>query len=298
MGTFIVFHQTIVELFKLTGVKSRRYWEALAYIVYGPTLSKKGKKQKKYWWHDVASGSPSTIDPFFQGKGGDDKDRPYTTPQERLIQGFLLRGVGDSPVTDISDSDIRNVIQVIRFAELNQGDKGLARISELLDELIRTAPHSSTFLIQQVSHIKQEHPRSRVTELLDEWIATLSADASSDNVKPAALAIWRAELNQRYFQAILRAERELANALKSAEFQYVSHLSWFSSGTALIEALLVPVVLWSISNSTNSSGYETSLKIHDYLIAFILSFGVLATAPRGTKSLLDAVIGLGNRMKG
>ncbi len=39
LGAFAVLHQAIVELFKLTGVKSRRYWEALAYIVSGPNLS-------------------------------------------------------------------------------------------------------------------------------------------------------------------------------------------------------------------------------------------------------------------
>lgn len=295
LGAFVVLHQAIVELFKLTGVKSRRYWEALAYIVYGPTLSQGGKKQARRLRSDVFSSQPSTIDPFFLGERADRTTRPYTSPQERLIQSFLLRGVGDSPVTDVSDADIRNVIQVVRLAELNQGDSGLAVTSELLDELLRTAPHDPAFIAQQFLHIKQEHPTSILISLLDKWISDLPSLLVQGNVKPATLAVWRAELNQQYFQAILRAERELPNALKAAEFQYVRHLGKFSLLTAGIGAISVTVLLAGLEAD---SKLKVSLDWYDYLIAFGLSAGVLATVPRGTKSLLDAVIGLGNRMKG
>ena len=294
LGAFVVLHQAIVELFKLTGVKSRRYWEALAYIVYGPTLSRKGTRQPKNWTNDIRSGRPSTVDPFFQGKGSGE-NQPYTNPQERLIQSFLLRGVGDSPVTDISDSDIRNVIQVVRFVEMNQGDRGLAVVSELLDEFIRTAPHNSTFITQQLSHIKREHPSSIVKALLKKWLSDLPPSSTPGDVKPATLAVWRSELNQQHFQAILRAERELPNALKAAEFQYVRHLGIFSLLAAVIGALLVTVLLAQLAADPKLA---VSLHWYDYAIALGLSIGVLATVPRGTKSLLDAVIGLGNRMKG
>lgn len=294
LGAFVVLHQAIVELFKLTGVKSRRYWEALAYIVYGPTLSQGGKKQARRIQSDVFSSRPSTVDPFFQGKGSGEKE-PCTNPQERLIQSFLLRGVGDSPVTDISDSDIRNVIQIVRFVEMNQGDRGLAVVSELLDELIRTAPHNSTFITQQLSHIKREHPGSVVKALLKKWLSDLPPSATPSDVKPATLAVWRSELNHQHFQAILRAERELPNALKAAEFQYVRHLAKFSLLAAGIGAVTVTALLVGL---VADSKPKVSLVWYDYLIAFGLSAGVLATVPRGTKSLLDAVIGLGNRMKG
>jgi hypothetical protein len=203
-----------------------------------------------------------------------------------------LRGVGDSPVTDVSDADVRNVIQVARFAEMNQGDRGVAVTSELLDELLRTAPHNATFVVQQLLRITQEYPTSRVVALLNKWKSDLSTLPSPSDVKPATLTIWRTELNQQYFQAILRAERELPNALKAAEFQYVRHLAKFSSLAAAIEALFVTTILASLTSCS------IPLAWYDYVLALILSFRVLATVPRGTKSLLDAVIGLGKRMGG
>lgn len=285
LTALVPFHQAIVEVFKLTGVQSRRYWEALAYIVYGPTLtSDKTRRKKKY--RDAVSSVPSTIDPLLINS------KVQTTPQERLIESFLLRGVGDSPVTDISDSDIQNMIQVIRFAEMQQGDRGLAFASELLDELIRTVPHTSDFLIHRLTQLRRDNPHSRVGELIDKWVSELQTTApgkSPKEVRPAVLFIWRNELNLAYFPAILRAERELPNALKAAEFQYVRHLSRFSSGVAGIEAMLAVMMLNKL---------QDTLKMLDLGIALVLCFGVLVSVPRGTKSLLDAVIGLGNRMKG
>ncbi|MEQ1794314.1 MAG: hypothetical protein ABL970_09010 [Nitrospira sp.] len=284
---FVPFHQSVVEIFKLTGTKTRRYWEALAYIIYGPTLSS-GKPQNKSKYMPTISSFPATIDPLLR-----DNDA-HTTPQERLIQSFLLRGVGDSPVTDISDSDVKNVIQVIRFATMKK-DPGLSFASELIDELIRTAPHSPTFLTQRFSSLLKDYPDSQpVRTLTRKWIEeidALRATSAQLDIKPAILFMWRNELNLKFFPAILRAERELPNALKAAEFQYVSHLSRFSSSIAGAEALIISGLFTGLQK-------EACWLSLDTIAVLALSFGALITAPRGTKSLLDAVIGLGNRMKG
>lgn len=288
VAMFVPVHQSIVEIFKLTGAKPRRYWEALAYIIYGPSDAKNEPWSTRYRrkFKYAASRFPFSAEPLLKGY------EAHTTPQERLIESFLLRGVGDSPITDISDSDVKNVIQVIRFAKMHD-DPGLAFISELVDELIRTAPHNPQFLNQRISRILSDYPKSEaVRTLTNKWIKDikdlLAANAQSD-IKPAILFMWRNELNLKYLPAILRAERELPNALKAAEFQYVRHLSLFSTVLAAIEAFII-------------TGLFTSLQSHpswsDWIVVLLLSFGALITTPRGTKSLLDAVIGLGNRMKG
>ncbi len=285
---FVPLHQSIVEIFKLTGAKPRRYWEALAYIVYGPTNARKQpwrtryKRTLKY----AASRFPFAAEPLLKGY------EAHTTPQERLIESFLLRGVGDSPITEVSDSDVKNVIQVIRFVTMEE-DPGLAFTSELIDELTRTTPHSPTFIIQRLSQILSDYPASEaVRTLASKWIEDINdlraANAQSD-IKPAILFMWRNELNLKYLPAILRAERELPNALKAAEFQYVRHLSWFSTVIAAIEAFIITGLFTSLQSDPSWS---------DWIVALLLSFGVLITTPRGTKSLLDAIIGLGNRMKG
>ena len=35
LSLFTVVHQAVVELFKLTGVRARRYADALAFVIYG-----------------------------------------------------------------------------------------------------------------------------------------------------------------------------------------------------------------------------------------------------------------------
>ncbi len=283
VAVFVPLHQALIEVFKLTGAKTRRYWEALAYIVYGPTLTKSGEVRSRHNAKDMIARFPTTVEEDLRS------DKLPTTPQERLIQSFLLRGVGDSPVTDISDSDVKNVIQVIRFLDM-QDRPGIGFACELLDDLLRTIPHSGSFVDQRIQQLRAKFQDYQpVMELTQNWLDDLATQKNPAEVKPAVLVMWRNELNLRYSPAVLRAERELPNVLKAAEFQYVQQLSIVSAILAFAETIVIALVYREMIG--------TEFRSLDLFVIVPLSFGALVTLPRGTKSIIDAIMGLGNRLR-
>jgi len=291
-GAFIPIHQAIIEIYKLWGTKARRYWEALAYIVYGPELKPGDLQEWRRSWPDAVKGFffsvPTTLHPRFRKEWGHG-------PQARLIQSFLIRAIGDSPVTEISDADVKNVAQIARMVR----PKKIRRVSELLDEMIRSVPTKLDVAIAQLEALPKENEENEditpkeneeVTALIGTWIKKLEdmkRQNISETVVPGFFMIWRNQFVERFLPGIIRAEKELANAIKASEFRYHRELAWVSAGFAALEAILISAFL--VSPQPRLSWFLTS-------IAF--AAGALILAPRGTKSLLDAVIGIGSRLKG
>ena len=272
VGSFVVVHQALIELYKLVSrYKMRRYWEALAYVVYGPEMKPDEDREWRPARMDRVRGAfarlPSTLSPKVRSRWSEGSE-------DRLIQSFLLRAVGDNPVTDISDSDIKNVIEIARQAA--EGEAG--EVSRLLEDLVRSGTRSGTEIIATFERLHLTDPR--VSEWVTQWIRGL---ADAQDISAALLVALQNQFDTTFVPGILRAKRELANALKAAEFQYHRNLHGASTVLAAVEGLVISCVL--------------KLGGIDFLISAVVAFGLLLVLPRGSKSLTDAVIAIGSRMK-
>ena len=267
-----LFHQAIVELFKfLSKSKARHYYQALAYIVYGP-LRAFGWTQSSA--HVVRSlFRKQWLVPADLGAGG--QAEWAQGPQARLIESFLLRSVGDSPVTELSDADVENVARIARLKASSE----VRRTIDLLESLLARGTSTRTEVVQALKTIKA---KGVVGREISGWIAHLQ---ESEVPVGALLEVWRREFIEKHLAGEVRARTELSNALRAAELRYHRTLARFSQTLALAEAIGVALVL---------GGQDHYL---EKAVAGAVAFGALIVTPQGTKSLLDAVIGLGARLK-
>jgi hypothetical protein len=254
---FTPVHQALLEVFKQFGLRARQYWEALAYIVYGEDWAKGGRR-----W-TFTTHVPNSIGTI--GKEW------ANGPQGRLIESFLLRSVGDTPSTDLSDADIANTARVARLAAGHAG-----RVGGVLDDLVRVVPRSSQELVRVLEALQEDGGDRAVNEQLRAW-ADLARD--EPDVSPARLLVWRAQFNQKFLPGVIRAEVELPNALKSAEYRYHWYLRWASMVLAAIEGLVIAAA-WAFNP-----------------FAWLVAAGLLFVFPQATKSLTDALVGIGKRFR-
>lgn len=276
---FIPIHQAGVEIFKLFGTKTKEYFEALKYIVFGPEKEKEKLRANyadslKYWlgerWFSELGRTPRELDPGVRGKW-------VSGPEARLIESFLLRSLGDSPVSEISDSDIKNVVRIARQSAPEEVQKAI----EALEYLLAKKQNDPKKALEV---LKLAEPKGKLAGDIKEWTDKLKTLDAKDGTVEIHLDQWRRATVEKYLPGELRAKNELANALKSAEFRYHQTLFWFSTLLAAAESLV-------ISRITDASGLVV-------FAVFLVSFGALILAPRGTKSLLDAIVGIGSRLKG
>lgn len=139
IALFSIVHQAMLELYKLLSrYKMRRYWDALAYVVYGPDARVDAQTPDATNRPDAAgyravSALKRPIGAFSRMPIDlNERAQRELSRGDRLIESFLLRAVGDSPVSEISDSDIRNVIEMAREIA---GPAG--HISRMFEDLIR-----------------------------------------------------------------------------------------------------------------------------------------------------------------
>lgn len=267
VGSFTLVHQALIDLFKLTGIRARRYAEALAYIVFGRTTPPPGavaRRRSFVMWGALPANWPAAV--FGSWQEG---------PEATLIQSFLLRTVGDSPVADVSDSDIENAVRIARRV----AGPELERASLLLDELVRRGVTKADDIAMALGSLS---PTSApLVALVQRWLGEI---AGQPVISVALLADWRRELNQRLIPGVERAQAELANALKAAEYRYHGELHLCSLALAIIEGAAIGCL--SASDSS------------EMLLNGIVAAGLLLVLPRGTKSLTDALLGIGARLRG
>jgi hypothetical protein len=294
---FIPVHQAILEVYKLTGAKQRRYWEALVYIVYGP----RGRPT----WADTVRIVPVSLDALAQGS----RTKWMKGPQVDLIQSFLLRAVGDSPVPDVSDADIRNVIEVARLS----APWPIQQLSRMLEQMTRAQMSADTAeaLIDSVVIDNAENQplegfeshaewTARVREMIERWRDALNdvrerAAETGDPpiVNAAMMMLWEEAFNERFLKGAVRARRELANALKAAEFRYHEVLFRWSTVLAVAEAVVLAWMTQALFGTTT-----TPFKPWHLWAVGAMAFAATILGSRGSKSLLDAIIGIGSRLKG
>lgn len=274
---FIPVHQGLIELYKLLGAKVRRYYEALAWIVYG---------------HDTPSSDPEVkpvglMEGFRTGARlvpeelGPACRRDWVRGvQRRLIESFVLRAVGDSPVAEVSDADIENVVAVVRAAAPPE----VRRTVEVLEGLLESGISDPEAAARALGGIE---PKGRVEDEVRGWIAELTDAATSGRSIGPLLAAWRRSFLERHLPGELRARTGLASALKSAELRYHRDLARVSGALAAVEAIAVCLFV---------GVFEGGIAV--FLVTALVPFGVLLLAPRVTKALLDAVIGVGTRLRG
>ena len=121
----------------------------------------------------------------------------------------------------------------------------------------------------------------KVIEQLKEWQKVL--ENKGENVNPVFYFVWQNEFTREFLSGVIRAEKELGNALKAAEFMYNFQIKLVSASFALFEAILIVCWLNPVKEYT--------------LIGGAFSFGVLFLGSAAGKGLLDAVIGIGSRFK-
>ncbi|MDT4329160.1 hypothetical protein ACQE3E_07920 [Methylomonas sp. MED-D] len=279
-ATFIPFHQGIIELWKLFGSRTRRYWEALNYIVYGTENGFDDNEELKRSASDILKGFVVGIPTTFPKRIRDHYKK--SGKQTRLIQSFLLRSVGDSPITEVSDADIRNVSDISKL----MAPLGVQQTATALDELIRLNirnPNDAQNILDAVLTTLDDHKDKILKNTLRNWINILSTEGQ--DVSPALFYVWRVQFIESFLPGVIRAERELANALKSAEFRYHRQLRSFSAFLAFIEAISINFV------------FIASCSFYTQIIGFLFGFGALTLGSEAGKSLLQTIVGIGARFR-
>jgi hypothetical protein len=130
----------------------------------------------------------------------------------------------------------------------------------------------------------------KLDKQLSIWIAYLESEGS--DINPARLYVWRRSFIETFIPGIVRAERELGNALKAAEYRYVRQLRFFSHSVATIETIWVnfyAVSSFFFQETIIESSYKT--------LGAVLTYGILILGPEFGKGILQAVTGLGSRLK-
>ncbi|MCW5893082.1 MAG: hypothetical protein KIT14_21415 [bacterium] len=282
IGLFAPVHQALVELFKLTGVKVRRYWEALLYIVYGSVYGA-GEGPR---WALLANKPIGTIP---AGLSPELRRDWWDGPQRRLIESFVLRAVGDDPVSDVSDADVQNVTRIALMA----AGPDCREVVEGLDQLIRSGARERGEISIGLEAFTPED--ARIRETVARWLEMLG---QVERVNPGLLQTWRDAFVEAFVPGVMRAERELANAIKAAEYRYHRQLHWASIAFAAVEAGLVTAMLRNAPLDGPPAAMPDTWSVSAMPVVFLAAFGLLLVAPRVSKSLTDSLVGLGARLRG
>ena len=271
---FSIFHQAIIELAKsLFGIRTRQYYRAMNYVVYGET---------------AAAALPVRISSSFLTVPYDiqSRERWRTGAVSHLVDSFILRGLGDKDETEITDADIRNVVSVVRESHPGQG-----AVLELLDLLIRREEDDTEPVRRLLGERRREAGSAGEPDWsrrVGEWIDALPPNQKDDTL-PVRLSVWRDRFVHDYLPGEMRARSGLRNALKAAEYRYHHAVAQITLILALFESIAILRLLASESKAVDPTYVAVGV--------FIASFGALNVVPRGTKSLLDLIMGLGSRIR-
>ena len=266
-AAFVPLHQGIIELFKLLSrMKQRRFYQQLAYIVFGDSAK-------------LPFGKRTILDPFPCAS-----EKWRTGPQSRLIEAFLARGVGDDPVTEISDADVENVCRISRLAAPDFVQELLHLLDQLLEGRLTDGNAAADFLEE---FNRKHNEDEQVQQKLKDWITRLKG--KDDQTATVLLYRLREDIVAEYVPGETRARAELGNAMKAAEYRYHNDIGWASFVLAILESV---AVVWLVQLGHCGPGEAAFL-----VFAFFLVLATLLIAPRGTKGLLDAVIGIGAKLK-
>ncbi len=281
IAVFAPVHQGLIELFKLTGVKVRRYWEALLYVVYGNVYGPRETPPSPLLLNKPMGTIPA-------GLTEETRRSWWDGPQRRLIESFVLRAVGDDPVTDISDADIRNVIRIALMA----AGPDCRQIVEGLDDMIRSGVRERADIEAGLAAFT---PRdAAVLATVEDWKKTVEKATA---VSPALLVAWREAFVEGFVPGVVRAERELGNAIKAAEYRYHRQLHWATVVFALAEAGMIAGLLRNGALG-KLEGAAEAWSVTALPVVFFAAFGLLLVTPSISKSLTDALVGLGDRLRG
>jgi hypothetical protein len=148
-------------------------------------------------------------------------------------------------------------------------------------------PRNGDDLRRILARLKSDpYPDPAVEQRIDTWLSSVPPGAE---FSPGELFIWRSQFNREFLQGVVRAENELGNALKSAEYRY----TWYMRVASAVLASLEGMVL--ASNFQPSSLLQNPLA---FGVLWVTATGVLLVLPRGTNSLTEALIGLARRVRG
>lgn len=265
-AAFVPVHQALIELFKLLSrMKQRRFYQQLAYIVFGDSTA-------------LPTDTRTLLNPFPVAS-----KKWRAGPQGRLIEAFLARGIGDDPVSEISDADVENVSRIVRLEASND----VRHLLHLLDQLLGGRFKDGKIAADLLKKFKDEHTDdNQLQQTLEDWIPQLKD--RDEQTATVLLYHWREHIIEEYVKGEKRAHTELGNAMKAAEYRYHNDVGSASFVLAILESVAV-LGLVQADISCPNVGFT--------VFAFFLILGTLLLAPRGTKALLDAVIGIGAKLK-
>jgi hypothetical protein len=276
VGMLVPFHQAAIELWKLLGKKLARYYEALVYIIHGwvPLPGRRPRMGHLGPLENLFSGA-RLVPPAL----GPDQRRDWASGSEgRLMESFFLRGVGDSPETEISGTDIDNVVAIVRA----NSPLSVRHVLTVLDELLASGATDPVIAAVALDNVE---PRDGVDPMLRAWSRVLRSDAGGARPVGVLLHLWRQQFLEEHLPGELRARTELGNAFKAAEYRYHNDLTRASLYLAVLEAA---AVAWLVHG--NQAWITAG--------AFVVALGGLLVLPRGTKGILDAITGIGSRLAG
>jgi hypothetical protein len=193
-----------------------------------------------------------------------------------------LRAVGDNPVSEISDSDIQNVIRVVRL----RAPKPVRHTIESLNAMIETGEKSRDNVTRILSTIEPGPLRPTIQG----WLTELKQGTEA----PVQLLLgsWRRELIETNLSAELRARVDLGNSLKSAEYRYHQDIRRASVIIAVVEG----ISLGALAGNGQLADLGTFSTLDAWIFG-ILCFGFLLVLPQATKGILDIITGLATRIK-
>jgi hypothetical protein len=141
---------------------------------------------------------------------------------------------------------------------------------------------------------------ARLREMIQRWRDALNAarrqapDPRTPPIVNAAMVmLWEEAFNERFLKGAVRARRELANTLKAAEFRYHEVLFRWSTALAVVEAVVIAWMTQALFGTR-----EMPFQLWHLWAIGTMTFAATILGSRGSKSLLDAIIGIGSRLKG
>jgi hypothetical protein len=316
-------HVGLVEAIKLTGVRVRRYYEALASIVYARVPEDSTADATSGAKPAVQGEDPSTakLAPAAQEAVADSRRDPplafleewfrhtRLTPewigpgarrewaqgaQRNVVEAFALRALGDSPTAEISDQDVRNVIRVVRAA----APASVRLVVETFDALIQSGVNDPATVVAALRNAHREIAAAsptdhRVRARLESLLSVLGDPSTAGSVAPLLAQWWRKFIEDELPGEML-ARVDLMNCLRAAEYRYHQDVRVWSAWIALAEALAVGIAVRKgilALQVAEPAAYLTAL------FAGVVTVGLLLVLPQTSKSLLDMIKGLGDRLR-
>jgi hypothetical protein len=273
-GALVPVHQGLVEAYKaVSKIKMRRYFEALAEVMYGA----------EYTAPPGGGGDLGLGERLFSAArlvparlGAETRRKWVRGAEARLIESFVQRGVGDSPTPDVSEQDVENVVRVIRERKTEEVRDTARRLRLLAARGAPTGAEAAGILESIPAH-------GDVKKQLKKWATELRKLTS-----PSGVGMAIDSYHQYFIEQFLPEEHAariaLPNSLKSAELRYHNDLMRTSTMLAIAEGVIVAQLVQIGSYWEN------------VFAGFAAAAGVFLAA-QGSKGLLDAIVGLGARLR-